>query len=106
MSWTNCTNCQGLISAEDTACRICRTPVPGRPDPWAEPVAPAPVPPVTPPSTPGWPPPSGPAAAAPPPAAKPSLRDTGLPGITDDDDDDIHDRVTRPIDVPLRESEP
>ncbi len=47
-----------------------------------------------------------PPAAAPPPAAKPSLRDTGLPGITDDDDDDIHDRVTRPIDVPVRESEP
>jgi serine/threonine protein phosphatase PrpC/CRP-like cAMP-binding protein len=46
-----------------------------------------------------------PAVAKPPPAvaAKPVARGTGLPGITDDDDEDptVHARATRPIDVPF-----
>lgn len=42
-----------------------------------------------------------PAVVAAVPVAKPTERNTGLPGITDDDEEDIHARATRPIEVPF-----
>jgi serine/threonine protein phosphatase PrpC/CRP-like cAMP-binding protein len=53
--------------------------------------------------------PAPPVVAPPPPAvatSKPTARGTGLPGIVDDDDEDIHARATRPIEVPLGREEP
>jgi serine/threonine protein phosphatase PrpC len=69
----------------------------------------APAPPVVAPPPPVVAPPRGvPSEMAPPPpvVAKPVARGTGLPDITDDDDDDAHNRVTRPIEVTFGRGEP
>lgn len=70
MSWTNCPVCQGLVSAEDAACRICRTPVTT--------AASAPGSSVAPPSGTWAPPDAGPpGSAAAPPA--PTVSPAGWP---------------------------
>ncbi len=82
---------------------------PGAPSPLAQPLAPPvapPMPSVAPPmpKSATAPPMPRPAVAVPKPVAAPlksAARGTGLPGITDDDDEDIHARATRPINVPL-----